>query len=82
MFFLSLLCQIGPHLPELVLNKKGTHSLQTLISLINFSNEMNLIETFIKDKVKDLSKVSYLDIKNKLYYFPNSTITQLILCKK
>ncbi len=44
-------------IPEISCNKKGTHSLQTFVSLISMEKEINLMVNAIKNDVLRLSKV-------------------------
>lgn len=49
--------QIAPLMPKVACDRKGTHSLQALISIINRDEEEKLIEENLSDYVTMLSKV-------------------------
>lgn len=53
-------------MPKVACDKKGTHSLQALISIINRDEEEKLIEENLRDYVVMLSKVLYFSMESLL----------------
>lgn len=49
--------QIAPSIPAIARHKKGTHSLQSIVSIIKGEEEEKLIEQSLQDCVLELAKV-------------------------